>query len=118
MDPKTQTYLLHTMKLLEHSAPLAYSYAAQLHRIDCIQQILIGLLALVMGLLGVHWLRAIKQITDDLMMITMMMLKIFMTVIGLIAAATILLNIWNWVGIFDPQMGLAHTLYAAALAHL
>lgn len=35
---------------------------------------------------------------------------VFFTVIGIIVFCAVIMNVWNWVGVFDPSLAIAHQL--------
>lgn len=88
-------------------------------RIDGIQCIVTGAFYATIGALGVKytikaWRWATKDASDQPVFLVPLVLGV-VTGIAVVAASNIVLNVWNWIAVFEPKLWLAKQIIAAAL---
>lgn len=117
MNNELSNKLVEILNQLQSSAPKATQLAIQVIWYDCVGNIIIGIICILPAILcAIYFIKLLKLFTDKNNYYTTD--KYSFGMIGCGAAFTILsvcilinfLDIWNWVGIFHPDLTLAHNL--------
>jgi hypothetical protein len=121
--PTFELFVTDTLQKLEAGiikiAPLAWQSAITIKRIDSIQNLIIGFILLILSLVGLKLLKQIYKIAKETDYDTYDLPGwIFGAVFGTIAyiillifTLTQLLDIWTWMGLFDPRIAVIHDIY-------
>lgn len=112
-----QQFAVEIKEALVDVAPDVLVLVLQVMRIDALQQLVIGVVFLVPVFLTVpHIVRAIKKLVaakyvseQDEALWVVVPVTTCSVLFGLIGTLN-LLNVWNWVGLFAPELRLAHDL--------
>lgn len=100
--------------------PQAWNVICGVKRIDSIGYLVIGFILLIVGIFSGLFLRALTRHHDEwgwspdacIASIVASIVGVFLGVIGI----CMVLNVWNWVGISDPGLAIAHDVIEKALA--
>lgn len=116
MTEQLQQYALELAEAVKGIAPEALAMAVQITRITAIGDIALGVVFVVAIRLAIPQLlrlhRAAKADPDSVGLVFAVVFGWFGTVVVGIFAGICLLNIWTWVGLFAPELRLAHDALA------
>ena len=115
LEQKVVDILTQLQNAVVSYAPKAWQIAVVVKRVDCLQSLILGLV-LVGGTvgLGLFTKKMLGKVQEDELDTTSFFGVIFggIAFVGCgIAASSLLLNLWNWIGVFDPSFALTHDLY-------
>lgn len=116
MTEQLQQYAVELVEAIKGIAPDALAMAVEITRITAIGDIILGVVFVVAIRLAIPQLlrlhRAIEADPDAVGLVAAAVFGWFGTVVVGIFAAVCLLNIWTWVGLFAPELRLAHDALA------
>lgn len=129
MNEKLQDFALDLVKSLQQAAvqygPEALQLVLNLRRLDALAQLASGLIAVavvflffkVFQYLQCRW--TLKEISENDMEIPLGVayMALVLGIIGCsIWAISDLLDFWNWVGVFRPDLAIAHDIYEKVIS--
>jgi hypothetical protein len=111
--------LSNLIDTVKQSLPQATQAILDVIRIDSLGSLIFGFVLLGIGiLLYIFMLKAYKKTQDDYShdgWIPLCCLSGLFSFISLFSGCTVLFNIWNWVGLFQPKLELVHQLIQKVL---
>lgn len=112
MTEQLQQYAAELVEAVKGIAPEALALAVQITRINAIGDVVIGVVLAAAASIAIPQLlrlhRAAKADPDSVGLLFAVVFGWFGTVVVGIFAGICLLNIWTWVGLFAPELRLAH----------
>ena len=116
LEKKIVDILTQLQNAVVSYAPKAWQIAIAVKRVDCLQSLILGIALLVIAgwPLRLLVIKMIGRLQEDNLDAAGFFGGIFGGVAFLVCsvgAAVLLLNVWNWIGVFDPSFALMHDLY-------
>ncbi len=107
-----------------HYGPKAYEILLEITRINAVGEIVshifLAILALVLGFIyipkSIKWAKLYSKVSDTASFMVPVIIS-FLLVLTFAVNSGPCFSIWNWVGVFRPDLSLAHQIVLKALDH-
>ncbi len=114
-------YLDYLTKAAAKAGPQVMQFAIQHEHWCGVGDVLIGGFCAVIAAIGFfilkkHWAIVVSGTDDEIIVAWTGVLGGIIGVVSGLAAAIILLNIWNWVAVFNPKIALFHDILEKLLS--